>query len=67
VTDVLKEGDSIQVKLMEIDHLGRLNLAALDSLDANGEAPQRQARSEGRSSDHGRESRPPRKDAHRER
>lgn len=67
VTDVLKEGDSIQVKLMEIDHLGRLNLAALDSLDANGEAPQRQARSEGRSSDHGRESRPPRKDARRER
>ncbi len=67
VTDVLKEGDSIQVKLMEIDHLGRLNLAALESLDANGEAPQRQARSEGRSSDHGRESRPPRKDARRER
>ncbi len=67
VTDVLKEGDSIQVKLMEIDHLGRLNLAAIDSLDANGEAPQRQARSEGRSSDHGRESRPLRKDARRER
>jgi len=67
VTDVLKEGDSIQVKLMEIDHLGRLNLAALDSLDANGEAPQRQGRSEGRSSDHGRESRPLRKDTRRER
>jgi polyribonucleotide nucleotidyltransferase len=67
VTDVLKEGDSIQVKLMEIDHLGRLNLAAVDSLDENGEAPQRPARSEGRSSDHGRDSRPPRREPRRER
>jgi len=67
VTDVLKEGDTIQVKLMEIDHLGRLNLAAVDSLDENGEAPQRPARSEGRSSDHGRDSRPPRREPRRER
>lgn len=68
VSDVLKEGDSIQVKLMEVDHLGRLNLAAVDSLDANGEAPQRPARSEGHStSDHGRDSRPPRREPHRER
>jgi len=67
VTDVLKEGDTIQVKLMEIDHLGRLNLAAVDSLDENGEAPQRPARSEGRSSDHGRDSRPPRRAPRRER
>jgi len=67
VTDVLKEGDTIQVKLMEIDHLGRLNLAAVDSLDENGEAPQRPARSEGRSSDHGRDSRPPRRESRRER
>ncbi len=41
VTDILKEGDSIQVKLMEIDHLGRLNLAAVDALDENGEVPMR--------------------------
>jgi len=41
VTDVVKEGDSIQVKLMEIDHLGRLNLAAVDALDENGEVPMR--------------------------
>lgn len=47
VTDVVKEGDAVQVKLMEIDHLGRLNLAMVDALDENGELPP-QARSESR-------------------
>jgi len=67
VTDVLKEGDTIQVKLMEIDHLGRLNLAAVDSLDENGEAPQRPPRSEGRPSDRARDTRPPRRESYRDR
>lgn len=39
VTDVVKEGDSVKVKLMEKDHMGRLNLAMLDALDENGELP----------------------------
>lgn len=67
VSDILKEGDTIQVKLMEIDHLGRLNLAAIDSLDENGEARERPARSDSRSSDRPRDSRPPRRDFHRDR
>ncbi|GAB6275907.1 MAG: polyribonucleotide nucleotidyltransferase [Rectinema sp.] len=67
VTDMLKEGDTIQVKLMEIDHLGRLNLAAVDSLDENGEAPQRPPRSEGRPSDRARDTRPPRRESYRDR
>jgi len=67
VSDILKEGDTIQVKLMEIDHLGRLNLAAVDSLDENGESRERPARSDSRSSDRPRDSRPPRRDFHRDR
>ncbi len=39
VTDVVKEGDSVEVKLLEIDHMGRLNLALVDALDENGNAP----------------------------
>ena len=39
VTDVVHEGDKIKVKLLEVDRLGRLNLAAVDSLDENGQAP----------------------------
>jgi polyribonucleotide nucleotidyltransferase len=39
VTDVVKEGDAVKVKLMEIDHMGRLNIAMLDALDENGELP----------------------------
>lgn len=39
VTDVVKEGDVVEVKLLEIDHMGRLNLALLDALDENGNAP----------------------------
>jgi polyribonucleotide nucleotidyltransferase len=39
VTDVIHEGDKIKVKLLEVDRLGRLNLAALDALDENGNVP----------------------------
>jgi len=39
VTDVVHEGDKIKVKLLEVDRLGRLNLAALDALDENGNVP----------------------------
>ncbi len=33
VTDVLKEGQEIKVKLLEIDKLGRLNLSYIDALE----------------------------------
>jgi polyribonucleotide nucleotidyltransferase len=39
VTDVVKEGDAVRVKLMEIDHMGRLNLAMEAALDENGNLP----------------------------
>ena len=39
VTDVVHEGDTIKVKLLEVDRLGRLNLAAVDALDENGNVP----------------------------
>jgi len=33
VTDVVKEGDKIKVKLLEIDKMGRLNLSYIDAID----------------------------------
>ena len=36
VTDVLKEGQQIPVKLMEIDKMGRLNLSYIDAIDPEG-------------------------------
>ncbi|MDR0475746.1 MAG: polyribonucleotide nucleotidyltransferase [Treponema sp.] len=36
VTDVLKEGQQIPVKLLEIDKMGRLNLSYIDAIDPNG-------------------------------
>jgi polyribonucleotide nucleotidyltransferase len=36
VTDVVKEGDSIPVKLLEVDKLGRLNLSYVDAIDPQG-------------------------------
>ncbi|MCL2214210.1 MAG: polyribonucleotide nucleotidyltransferase [Treponema sp.] len=35
VTDVLKEGMQVQVKLIEIDKQGRLNLSYIDAIDPN--------------------------------
>ena len=34
VTDVIKEGQQIPVKLLEIDKMGRLNLSYIDALEA---------------------------------
>jgi polyribonucleotide nucleotidyltransferase len=39
VTDVLKEGQEIPVKLQEIDKMGRLNLSYIDAIDPAGESP----------------------------
>ena len=36
VTDVINEGDKIQVKLLEIDKIGRLNLSYIDAIDPDG-------------------------------
>ena len=36
VTDVIKEGQQIPVKLLEIDKMGRLNLSYIDAIDPNG-------------------------------
>jgi len=36
VLDVVKEGDKIPVKLLEIDKLGRLNLSYIDAIDPDG-------------------------------
>ncbi|GMO56463.1 MAG: polyribonucleotide nucleotidyltransferase [Termitinemataceae bacterium] len=36
VTDVLKEGQEIPVKLMEVDKMGRLNLSYIDAIDPDG-------------------------------
>jgi len=46
VTDVLKEGQEIQVKLTEIDKMGRLNLSYIDAIDPDG-APAEDAGSGG--------------------
>jgi polyribonucleotide nucleotidyltransferase len=36
VTDVVHEGDAIDVKLLEIDKMGRLNLSYIDVIDPDG-------------------------------
>jgi polyribonucleotide nucleotidyltransferase len=36
VTDVIKEGQQIPVKLLEIDKMGRLNLSYIDAIDPDG-------------------------------
>jgi polyribonucleotide nucleotidyltransferase len=36
VTDVIKEGQEIPVKLLEIDKMGRLNLSYIDAIDPDG-------------------------------
>lgn len=36
VTDVLKEGQVVPVKLLEIDKMGRLSLSYIDAIDPNG-------------------------------
>jgi polyribonucleotide nucleotidyltransferase len=39
VSDVLKEGQQIPVKLLEIDTMGRLNLSYIDAIDPDGAPP----------------------------
>jgi polyribonucleotide nucleotidyltransferase len=51
VTDVVKEGDSIQVKLLEIDKMGRLNLSYIDAIDPQGSSEQPESRPQGRYND----------------
>jgi polyribonucleotide nucleotidyltransferase len=51
VTDVVKEGQEIPVKLLEVDKMGRLNLSYIDAIDPNGAPP------DGRDSSGGREDR----------
>ena len=52
VTDVLKEGQEIPVKLTEIDKMGRLNLSYIDAIDPDG-APAEDAASGGGSGGYG--------------
>jgi polyribonucleotide nucleotidyltransferase len=40
VTDVVKEGQEIPVKLLEIDKMGRLNLSYIDAVDPGGASPE---------------------------
>jgi polyribonucleotide nucleotidyltransferase len=53
VTDVVKEGQEIPVKLLEIDKMGRLNLSYIDAIDPQEE----QERGGGRSPDYHRDDR----------
>jgi polyribonucleotide nucleotidyltransferase len=40
VTDVVKEGQEIPVKLLEVDKMGRLNLSYIDAIDPDGAPPE---------------------------
>jgi polyribonucleotide nucleotidyltransferase len=55
VTDVIKEGQAIPVKLLEIDKMGRLNLSYIDAIDPDGEIGTRNGASSQR------DDRPPRR------
>ena len=48
VTDVVKEGEKIPVKLLEIDKMGRLNLSYIDAIDPDGGGGESQRREGGR-------------------
>jgi polyribonucleotide nucleotidyltransferase len=43
VTDVLKEGQQIPVKLTEVDKMGRLNLSYIDAIDPDGAPAEKEA------------------------
>jgi polyribonucleotide nucleotidyltransferase len=60
VTDVVKEGDGIPVKLLEIDKMGRLNLSYIDAIDPQGSPgspPSRESREGGGRNNYGRDDR----------
>ncbi|MDR3325451.1 MAG: polyribonucleotide nucleotidyltransferase [Spirochaetaceae bacterium] len=44
VGDILKEGQEIPVKLLEIDKMGRLNLSYIDAIDPDGAPPPEERR-----------------------
>jgi polyribonucleotide nucleotidyltransferase len=48
VTDVIKEGMQIPVKLLEIDKMGRLNLSYIDAIEPDGSSDDKTARREDR-------------------
>jgi polyribonucleotide nucleotidyltransferase len=50
VNEVLKEGQEIEVKLMEVDKMGRINLSYIDAIDPDG-APAEDSRREDRPRD----------------
>ncbi len=56
VTDVVKEGQAIPVKLLEIDKMGRLNLSYIDAIDPDG-APEERPRESRPNDGHSRDSR----------
>ena len=63
VSDVVKEGQVIPVKLLEIDKMGRLNLSYIDAIDPDGagpSGPDERPRHEGRRDEY-RDSRGPRR------
>jgi polyribonucleotide nucleotidyltransferase len=48
VTDVVKEGQEIPVKLLEIDKMGRLNLSYVDAVDPDGAPAEHEGRHDDR-------------------
>jgi polyribonucleotide nucleotidyltransferase len=62
VGDILREGQEIPVKLMEIDKMGRLNLSYIDAIDPDG-SPAYEPRHDSRPPRGGYD-RPPRRDGH---
>ncbi|MDR2485604.1 MAG: polyribonucleotide nucleotidyltransferase [Treponema sp.] len=63
VTDVIKEGQEIPVKLLEIDKMGRLNLSYIDAIDPSGEESSHGSHREDsrRDGSYSRHDRPPRR------
>jgi polyribonucleotide nucleotidyltransferase len=49
VTDVVREGQEIPVKLLEVDKMGRLNLSYIDAIDPDGAPPEERRDSRGES------------------
>jgi polyribonucleotide nucleotidyltransferase len=69
VSDVIHEGDKVKVKLLEVDRLGRLNLALADALDEHGNVASdthREERSESARRDDSHRDRGPRDDTRRD-
>jgi polyribonucleotide nucleotidyltransferase len=61
VSDVVKEGDKIQVKLLEIDKMGRLNLSYIDAIDGGANDSQEDSQRENKRRDYNRPNDGPRR------